>query len=364
LGAYSPEYINVGQATHDLPPSIEGDTSMTKNKYRTMILCLALALVAGLTPKPTFADDRNSDEDRPVRLYAYGGVGPIGKLDSLNAVTINGRMVSGQQLLWGGEMLQAPPDSSVRVMLDSIGQVTLHCGAIARIGVTRKRFDDNIAGSVLIASLVKGDVAVKLRENAEAYVEASGSVITASRGASFLAGVGESGPVLNSTTGTVTVHEQAVRQGNYMIRPVGGRTSIDVRLRKSRQVQFIVTDENDKPVPDVPVLISIAGGGATLGSGAASITVTTSAAGIASTSVSAGTAVGAGTITAAVPGTTATTSVAVSAVSAGVIGGTTLAVAAAAVAAGTATTVIVVKAKDKAEIKEARPPSITPSSIR
>ena len=337
---------------------------MIKSKYRGITLCLALVLISGLIPQATFADDNSADRDRPIRLHVYESMGPIGKVESLSSLTINGRLTRGGESIWGGEMIQAPPDSSIRVMLDSVGQVTLHCGAIARIGVTWKRFDDNISGSVLIASLVKGDVTVKLRETAEAYVEAGGSAITASRGASFQVGAGESGPVLNSTTGNVTVRGQAVRQGNYMIRPVGGRASIDVRLRKSRQVQFIVTDENDKPVPDVPVLISIAGTGATLGSGAASVTVTTSAAGIASTSVSAGTAAGASTITAAVPGTTATTSVSVSTVSAGIIGGTTAAIVGVAVAAGAATTVAVVKAKNKSEIKEVQPPSITPSSVK
>jgi len=332
---------------------------MLKTTSRFITLCLILALAIGLVPIQAAAAGHDSDQDQPVRLYARAFSEPIGKIEGVSVSFINGRAVNGEQALWGGELLQAPVGRHLRVSLDQVGLVTLQGGAIAKLAVTRRRFDDNVDGAVLVAALIKGKVAVKLNAGAEAYIEASGSAITATRGSDFLLGLDESGPALLTASGHVAI-QGPVRQGNYLIRPVGNRANIDVRLRKSRQVQFIVTDEQDKPVPDVPVVIAISGGGATLGSGAATVTVTTTASGVATTSVSAGTAAGASTITATVPGG-ATTSLGVSAVPGAIIGGTTLAVVGAVAAAGTAATVAVVKNKDnKSDIQQTSPPRITP----
>jgi hypothetical protein len=319
-------------------------------------------MVAGLTPKLAYADDRNADHDRPIRLRAVERFAPIGKIDGPSAALVDGRAIQGAQLIWGGELLQAPPDRSVRVSLDSIGQVTLYCGAIAKLGVTCGKGGDNINGSVLIASLIKGDVAVKLRDNAEAYVEASGSALTSSRGASFSVGVSENAPVVTTASGVVNVEQQTTARGNYMIRPVGNRAKIDVKLNKSLEAQFVVTDENDKPVPDVPVIIA-AGGGATLGSGAATVTVTTNALGIASAPVT-GTAVGSTSVTATIAGTNATATLGVGVGTAGVLGGTAIAAIAVAAGAGATAAVVTKKLNNKDEIKQTSEPKITPTSIR
>lgn len=332
---------------------------MKKMKHASMTLSLILVLLSGMTPASAYGDTKAND-DKAIRLYVTESAGPIGRIESLSPVAVSGRITSGDRPIWGGEILQAPVDRSVRVSLDSVGQVTLHSGAVARLAVRWKASQDSTSGTILIASLIRGNVAVKLQNQVEAYIEASGSALTSSPGANFTVGVGESGPVWKTNMGTVTVEAQTGAQGNYMIRPVGGRANIDVRLRKTREVQFIVTDANDKPVPDVPVVLTITGA-ATLGSGATTVTVTTSALGIASAPVSAGTAVGASTVTASVSGG-ASASVGVSAVSAGVLTGTTIGIVAAAVAAGTATTVIVTKQKD--EIKTTNGPTITPSSVR
>lgn len=332
---------------------------MMKTKYPAMTLSLILILLSALGPASVCAG-KSADDEKPIRLYVTESAGPIGKIESYSPMAINGRVTRGDQLIWGGEILQAPIDRSVRVSLDSIGQVTLHSGAVARLSVRWRKAQESTTGTILIASLIRGNVAVKLQNDVEAYIEASGSALTSTPGASFKVGVGETGPVWKASAGTVTVETQAKAQGNYMIRPVGGRANIDVRLRKTREVQFIVTDEHDKPVPDVPVVLTISGV-ATLGSGATTVTVTTSALGIASAPVSAGAAIGTGTVTATVPGG-ASASVGVSAVSAGVLTGTTIGIIAAAVAAGTATTVIVTRQKD--EIKPTSEPKITPSSVR
>ena len=119
----------------------------------------------------------------------------------------------------------------------------------------RRRFD--------IASLLRGNVAVELHSDAGAYVEAAGSRFTASRGASFRIGMQEGRAVLYTITGTVNTEVQQGRP-NYKIRPVDelgrpvdlGRT-LSVRARSTRNFQIQVTDENDKPIPDLPILFSL-----------------------------------------------------------------------------------------------------------
>jgi hypothetical protein len=329
-----------------------------KTKYPAITLSLITVLLAGLTPKSASAD-KKADEDKPVRLYVTAGTGPIGRIESVNPIPINGRVSPGEQLIWGGEILQAPIDRSVRVSLDSIGQVTLHRGAVARLAATWRRTGDNIGSSILIASLIQGNVVVKLQGNAEAYVEASGSVLTSSLGASFNVGTGENGPVWSATAGTVEVEPQPQAQGNYMIRPVGGRANIDVRLRKTRQVQFIVTDEHDKPVPDIPIIITISGGASTFGAGATSVTVPTNALGIASAPVTGGSTAGPSTISAVAPNG-ARSALTVNCRT-GILTGTTVGVVAAVVAAATTTVILVNR---KGEVKPSSGPSVTPSSIR
>jgi hypothetical protein len=47
-------------------------------------------------------------------------------------------------------------------------------------------------------------------------------------------------------------------QRSYRIRPVGLGSTISVVARSTRQLQVQVTDENDKPVPDLPVVFMLA----------------------------------------------------------------------------------------------------------
>lgn len=47
-------------------------------------------------------------------------------------------------------------------------------------------------------------------------------------------------------------------QQKYVVRPAGLGSRISVLARSTRQIQIQVTDENDKPVPDMPVLFALA----------------------------------------------------------------------------------------------------------
>jgi hypothetical protein len=330
---------------------------MTRNNYCAISIALILTLLAVSFPNTSAAS--GGEDEKPIKLVARAESGPIGRVVSYGAARIDGRLAEQDHLIWGGEVLQAPPNRSLHVSLDSVGRVILKPGALARFSVTSKRTEDSAIGSLLIASVVSGDLVVTLEQSAEAYVEAGGKAITSSRGASFRVGAGEDGAIVDTLRGSVTAGDQTP-QGRYTIRPVGGRANVSVRLRKTREVQVQVTDENDRPVPDVPIIFTLGGSGAALGSGASTVTVTTNALGIATTSVT-GTTTGASSVTATIAGTNTSTTIGVTTAAAGILTGTTIGIIAAAVAAGTTAAVVATQNNDENnQITEARPPRITP----
>lgn len=238
-----------------------------KIKYPTTSVCLIVMLTTiALIPAPISASSRGAEPQRPIRLYAIARSGPIGaiKLNSLSAaaVAIDGRLAYGEAAIWGGELIKAIGDHPVRVALDSIGQVTLSRGAVARVTNARASSEDSTY-DVLVASIVAGSADVKLNAGAGAYVEAGASAFTASRGASFSVSLEDGRASLNITAGSVRVQDQAVPQDiNIRIvddlgRPVSSGSQFSVRARSTRQVQVQVTDKNDKPLPDLPVLFSL-----------------------------------------------------------------------------------------------------------
>jgi hypothetical protein len=234
-----------------------------KNRHALTGLLLALAVAMGVAPLPATADG-DSDQQRPIRLYASARFGPVGSLNCDLAVTgrskaivINGRVAAGEQTIWGGELIQVPYGSSARVSFDSIGDVTLSNGA-------RARFSTSISGSasgarnVLVASLVSGDLSVSLEPGAGAYVEAAGSAFKSSGGASFRVAVTSEGrPVVETLSGEVSTEAQGAQQRFTLRPPPGQGGALSVAARSTRQVQIQVVDENGRPVPDLPVLFSL-----------------------------------------------------------------------------------------------------------
>jgi hypothetical protein len=92
-----------------------------------------------------------------------------------------------------------------------------------------------------------------------------------------------------------------------VVRPVGLGSNISVKARSTRQIQVQVTDENDRSVPDLPILFALSGRGlGSLGGGLiprTTFTVNTDARGIASVNFEAGDTTGNETISATVEGT-------------------------------------------------------------
>lgn len=182
-------------------------------------LCLILAMICTLIPKPARADD--GSQERPIRLYANAAFGPIGTLYSLSAVTINGRPACGEQMIWGGEMLEVSANSSAYVFLESVGQITLRNAAMAKLATAFSGFGDNDTHRVLVASLISGEMTVKLQHDAEAYIEACESVFTSSSGANFQLGVRKGQVVVDSASGAVWAEAVIPQPGQIEISRVG-----------------------------------------------------------------------------------------------------------------------------------------------
>ncbi len=277
------------------------------------MLCMLLSV--GLVPMLTSANG-GSDQERPIRLYAATAGAPIGAIMGdpvgTRAMAINGRVTHGDQLLWGGELLQALSNESVRVAFDDVGSLTLERGAMVRVSTSRA-----VAGKgsqrVLVASLIRGDISVKLNDEAGAYVEASGSAFTASSGAKFQIAMRDNRAVANTTIGEVKevrLFQQAdlrIRALDELGRPIASGSRFSVRARSTRQLQVQVTDSNDRPVTNVAVVFALGDPClGTLGVGAGAGTnrrETTDNRGIAAVPFTAGAAKCAAALTATIEGT-------------------------------------------------------------
>jgi hypothetical protein len=301
-----------------------------------------------------------SADDRPIRLYANAGRGPIGSIDMWSQVSINGHRAAGAQMVWGGEVIKA--ESDARVSIEDTAEVTLARGAIIKLAKTRNSFDDD-GSDLLIAQVITGSVSIKLDADAAAYVEASGSTYVAKRASLFKVAVNEGRVDLSVTRGAV--EEVQTAQRRYQLRPVGLGANLSVRARATRQIQIQVTDENNNQAPDVPVMFTVGGQGGTLSAAgttaATTVTVRTDRRGIATVIFTAGPNPASATVTATIPGTDAifTTSITVSAATA-LLSSTSITLLAVGGAAAATTAVVVAKKGNNNEGIVAQPPIIRP----
>lgn len=267
---------------------------------RTTATVLMLALAA--LPSSIAAND-GGEVDRPVRLFATAP-GPAGFVSSFGSVRMNGRPLLGTEALWGGELIEATSGSHAHVRMDSIGEIFVS-GGVARISTT-DAVSTEPGGRKLVASVLSGEMRVKLDPNAGAFVQSRGKTFDAGHGSDFRVAVTRARSVLTTYSGTVAEQTQ---QRRYILRPYDSGLNLSVRARSTRQIQVQVTDENDQPIPDIPIIFALATRGqafGTLGSGSAAgstSTVTTNAQGIAGTSFNAGADAGSSEVTATIEGT-------------------------------------------------------------
>ena len=288
------------------------DLNQRRNTFmRSISLSSSSAFFADRINKPTTTFDRS-----------------IGAAESLHGMIVNGRLTSGREMLWGGEVLEAPKGSGARVAFPTIGHVFLNSGAKAKVSTETVGLvtPGQPSQRVLAAQLLNGDLQVRFDQNASGYVRAGDSVMASTRGASFRVEMREGNGAVDVTSGSVMVignwpllappvtRDEAsgktrLATKSYNIRPADLAGSFAVGLNGSHTIQMRVTDEKNLPVADVPVKFTLSGAGA-LGMtkfGLNTIEVKTNANGIASIPYHATAHVGSANVTAEVPGTGATT---------------------------------------------------------
>src|SRR5262245_2447487 len=290
-----------------------------KTRLSALGMILTVTLVVGSIPVPARAGSGPAEETL-IRLRASERFGPIGTLMTMSvsgSIAIDNRLARGEEPLWGGELITALKDARAGITLGSIGRATLEPGCSARFATARAESKDS-SYEVLVASLLTGRVNIKLDALAGAYIEAAGSIVTASPGADFSVLVDDGRAAVRTVAGNVRVQNPAVPQDvNIKIvdelgRPVSSGSQLSVRARSTRQIHVQVTDQNDKPLPDLPVLFSL--GSPCLGSlglgvaAGSSFRQKTDNRGIAAVPFIAGAARCAGSIVAKVEGTNASVS--------------------------------------------------------
>ncbi len=104
-------------------------------------------------------------------------------------------------------------------------------------------------------------------------------------------------PLIAMRSAAEVVTQQQTAPRKYIIKPLSLGTNTEIRARSTRNLQVQVTDENDRPIPDVPLLFLLAGivsGGSSGGAlaGQTSLRAVTNPYGIANVNFTAPDAVG------------------------------------------------------------------------
>ncbi len=213
---------------------------------------------------------------QPVKLYANTKAGMIGMIDSSGTVKINGRDARRQELLWDGEVVQAPANAAAQVSLAGLGQVQLTKGAVVKLTTANASANSN--RRVLAASVLQGEINIKLQPEIAAYVEANGKAFSAEAGSRFRLSGRDSQAIVEVFQGNVReigswmvelsseVMDQAAQLNagprQYNIRPLAeanqpGSYMTNVRARSTQQLRFLVTDITGKPAPGVPIVFTL-----------------------------------------------------------------------------------------------------------
>ncbi|MFY9611620.1 MAG: hypothetical protein WAU45_23780 [Blastocatellia bacterium] len=282
---------------------------MNRQKWIAIGLCAIMSLSVSLTPRAARADELS--DQRPVRLVATDWADPIGKVSSeflaKGALTINGRSACADQLVWDRDLLHARGNTTIPVVLDSMGTILLRRGAVVRL--TTRRGEGEEKRDEMIASLAQGEVSIKLQPKTRARVHAGGSAFVSSPGAVFVARFREGLSSFAVKSGEVHKEKaQAGQQHQYTIKPVGHDSNIRVPASGTVQIQVQVM-EDSLPVPGVGVLFVLDLSGAIsgqLGVGTLSNTtlnVVTNANGIAAVQFVAGPSSGIVPVSATIEGT-------------------------------------------------------------
>lgn len=146
---------------------------------------------------------------------------PIGTVESFDGATVNGQPVQARQLIWGGELIEARGPGTARVMLNDIGLVTLSGDTRVRLAAATEQTTPELfaaaqAVRVLVATLARGAISIKLQPEATAYCEADGRAFIASPGAHLRLALREERVVIETGRGEVFETRSALQQSDII----------------------------------------------------------------------------------------------------------------------------------------------------
>jgi hypothetical protein len=219
----------------------------------------------------------NAAANVTTHLYASPMAGLIGTVEAAGAMKINGRLIRGKEMLWDGELIEAPPEISARVALDGIGSLTLAAASGVKLSTAIVSTDQAGAQRVLVASVSSGDCFIRLQPEVGAFVQAFGATFAAEAGAQFKLGARDGRAVVDVRSGHVAaigryvieltppaldvlatlamVKESAPRK--YRLASVSQGYQAVVPLGSARELKFRITDENGEVAAGVPVSFSL-----------------------------------------------------------------------------------------------------------
>ncbi len=209
---------------------------------------------------------------RAVKLYSNNKAGMIGMVESGGTVKINGREARRQELLWDGEIVQAPANAGAQLALAGLGQVQLTKGSVVKLTTAAAPN----AKRVLTAAVLQGEINIKLQPEIAAYVEANGKSFAADAGSRFRVNGRDGNSIVEVFAGNVReigkwnvelstdVMEQAAQLNagprQYNIRPLAEKAGgylMNVRAQSTQTLCFLVTDLAGKAAAGVPVVFTL-----------------------------------------------------------------------------------------------------------
>jgi hypothetical protein len=286
---------------------------MTRSIYRSANSFLILTLIFCQQALGGSGGGKTAPEVRTV-------MAPAGAIESLGAIRVDGRIAQSGTILWGTELLQAPAVESAQIRLNEIGLISLRGGSTIKLASVLKAEG---GAPILFAYLLAGAMTVKLNDRASARICVGDSIFALSAGAGARLLISEGHGRMLSSDGAVkeiadwrlfqavhgavaqTITNQNGPQmtpGEYRIEPynftfgLGGYA--DIEARSARYLQFRVTDKDDRPAPDLLLLILLKRNGdssdaGTINYGGTVMRVTTDHNGVATARFEAGVTIGA-----------------------------------------------------------------------
>jgi hypothetical protein len=267
---------------------------MTNKKQIPTILALVITLLAAIIPIPIYAGSEpiNLKELLAKAFTSAYSSANVGTVETFGTLSINGELVHQTMTVNSGDYLQTAKSSTATVSIYPSGKVVLGQNTMAYLILGKS---SESVQPILVASLLRGSINVELNCEMSAYIESGGRIFTANKGSSFRA---------SNLDGRFEVLGNVSFQNapQYIVRPVEVGATFSVKARSTRQIQIQVTDEKDRPVPDIPVIFALGSQLGKFGS-ETTFTATTNSQGIASASFTASQTPGTTSITATVKDT-------------------------------------------------------------